>query len=150
MVESCFVQSLCQVKTYGLPPRRRNKQTNVHNSIIALPNGGSHIIGLFDIEKSAQPQFFGPMWVITHSPSTFRSSGVLTKIATTTLMCIKPMLLLKSTYYHYYLTYTKKGAQFEWGKIEEVYSLMRYARRWIVPLYFSILEVLCTLITLSW
>ena len=59
-----------------------NKQTNVHNSIIAVPNGGSHIIGLFDIEKSAQPQFFGPMWVITHSPSTFRSSGVLTKIAT--------------------------------------------------------------------
>ena len=61
-----------------------NKQTNVHNSIIAVPNGGSHIIGLFDIEKSAQPQFFGPMWVITHSPSTFRSSGVLTKIATHT------------------------------------------------------------------
>lgn len=62
-----------------------NKQTNVHNSIIAVPNGGSHIIGLFDIEKSAQPQFFGPMWVITHSPSTFRSSGVLTKIATHSL-----------------------------------------------------------------
>ena len=65
-----------------------NKQTNVHNSIIAVPNGGSHIIGLFDIEKSAQPQFFGPMWVITHSPSTFRSSGVLTKIATQPLLTI--------------------------------------------------------------
>ena len=98
---------------YGLPPRRRNKQTNVHNSIIALPNGGSHIIGLFDIEKSAQPQFFGPMWVITHSPSTFRSSGVLTKIATTTLMCIKPMLLLKSTSYHYYLL--RKGGTHRMG-----------------------------------
>ena len=131
---------------YGLPPRRRNKQTNVHNSIIALPNGGSHIIGLFDIEKSAQPQFFGPMWVITHSPSTFRSSGVLTKIATTTLMCIKPMLLLKST-----TTFNEKGAHIKWGKIEEVNRSIGYARCLTVPFYYNILErSSIPLITLSW
>ena len=134
---------------YGLPPRRRNKQTNVHNSIIALPNGGSHIIGLFDIEKSAQPQFFGPMWVITHSPSTFRSSGVLTKIATTTLMCIKPMLLLKSTSYHYYLL--RKGGTHRMGKERRGIRSMRYARCPTVPFYYNILErSSIPLITLSW